>query len=92
MYRKYSRIIFPSVLIVLFPLVLSSAQDVVRVERVIDGDTLCLTNGEKVRLIGIVAPESKPNPRTEEQGEREGKGDRGSHLQISIKKNDDRLS
>ena len=31
------------------------------VERVIDGDTLKLTNGETVRLIGIDAPESRIN-------------------------------
>lgn len=55
MCRKYSHIIFSLVLIVLFPWVPSSAQDVVRVERVVDGDTLLLTNGEKVRLIGIDA-------------------------------------
>jgi len=41
---------------------------VVRVDRVVDGDTLLLTNGEKIRLIGIDAPESKPNPRAEKQG------------------------
>ena len=31
------------------------------VERVIDGDTIKLTNGERARLIGIDTPESKPN-------------------------------
>jgi endonuclease YncB( thermonuclease family) len=55
MYRKYSHIIFPLVLIVLFPWVLSNPQNVVKVERVVDGDTLLLVNGEKVRLIGIDA-------------------------------------
>jgi len=30
-----------------------------RVKRVIDGDTLLLTNGEKVRLIGVDTPETK---------------------------------
>ena len=59
MYRKYSHIIFPLVLIVLFPWVLSNAQNVVRTERVVDGDTLLLTNGEYVRLIGVDTPETK---------------------------------
>jgi micrococcal nuclease len=59
MYRKYSHIIFPLVLIVLFPWVLSNAQNVVRAERVVDGDTLLLTNGEYVRLIGVDTPETK---------------------------------
>ena len=70
---RYSRIIFPLVLIVLFPWTFSNAQDVVRVERVVYGDTLLLTNGEKVRLIGIDCPESRPNRRAEKQSESEGK-------------------
>jgi micrococcal nuclease len=63
---------FISFLILILLVSLSHAQ-AYKVERVIDGDTLRLTNGEKVRLIGIDAPESKPNPRAEKQGEREGK-------------------
>jgi micrococcal nuclease len=35
------------------------AQEAVRVKRVIDGDTLLLTNSEKVRLIGVDTPETK---------------------------------
>ena len=35
------------------------AQEAVSVKRVIDGDTLLLTNGEKVRLIGVDTPETK---------------------------------
>ena len=38
---------------------LLNAQDLVKVKRVIDGDTLLLTNGEKVRLIGVDTPETK---------------------------------
>ena len=34
-------------------------QDVTKVKRVIDGDTLHLTNGGKVRLIGVNTPETK---------------------------------
>lgn len=40
----------------------SQREDVVVVKRVVDGDTVELFNGEKVRLIGVDAPESvKPN-------------------------------
>jgi micrococcal nuclease len=38
---------------------LSHAQEVVRVKRVVDGDTLLLTNRERVRLIGVNTPETK---------------------------------
>jgi micrococcal nuclease len=72
--QKSLRIICFSILtiLVLYGL-LSARDDVVRVNRVVDGDTLALTNGEKVRLIGIDAPESRPNPRAEKQMEAQGK-------------------
>jgi len=57
---KYKRIqIF---LPFLFIILLSSflyGQDVARVKRVIDGDTLLLANDERVRLIGVDTPETK---------------------------------
>ena len=66
-------------LLLIFPsFVPSSYAQTYKVERVIDGDTLGLTNGEKVRLIGIDAPESKPNPRAEKQVEVEGKWREGT--------------
>jgi len=40
------------------------------VDRVIDGNTLKLTNGERVRLIGIDVPESKPNDKTKRDSEK----------------------
>jgi len=43
------------------------------VERVIDGDTIKLTNGERVQLIGIDTPESKPNDKAKRDSERTGK-------------------
>jgi len=43
------------------------------VERVIDGDTIKLTNGERVRLIGIDTPESKPNDKAKRDSKRTGK-------------------
>ena len=42
------------------------------VERVIDGNTIKLTNGERVRLIGIDAPESQPNNKAKSDAERTG--------------------
>src|SRR4030042_6833798 len=54
---------FFSSIIILFlvlPLFLSlSNAETFRVKRVIDGDTLLLTNGERVRLIGVDTPETK---------------------------------
>lgn len=37
----------------------SATEDVVRVQRVVDGDTFVLDTGESVRLIGIDAPEKR---------------------------------
>lgn len=45
-------------LICLFCIALSDAGNF-RVKRVIDGHTLLLTNGERVRLIGVDTPETK---------------------------------
>ena len=48
---------------------LSTGEGVLTVERVVDGDTLRLTNGETVRLIGVDAPESvKPDSQVEPYG------------------------
>lgn len=48
-------------LILIIPLLLASAfaADLVRVKKVIDGYTLPLTNGKRVRLIGVDTPETK---------------------------------
>jgi micrococcal nuclease len=43
----------------MFALATLSAQNVAKVRRVIDGDTLLLTDGERVRLIGVDTPETK---------------------------------
>jgi micrococcal nuclease len=45
------------ILAVLLAGILSAAQPVFHVTRVIDGDTLLLSNGERVRLIGVDTPE-----------------------------------
>ncbi|MBL8013589.1 MAG: thermonuclease family protein [Candidatus Omnitrophica bacterium] len=43
------------------------------IERVIDGDTFLLSNGEKVRLTGIDTPESRENTKAHKDSERSGK-------------------
>lgn len=55
---KAIRILTIPILILLLTCLLY-AQDWVKVERVIDGDTLLLANGERVRLIGVDTPETK---------------------------------
>jgi micrococcal nuclease len=42
------------------------------VTRVVDGDTLVLSNGKKVRLTGIDTPESRINAKTRRDSERSG--------------------
>jgi len=59
MNQKSTRTFLFLIIIVLFLYGFSNAQDVVRVKRVVDGDTLLLFNGEKVRLIGVDTPETK---------------------------------
>ena len=59
MTHKSNRALFFLILIALCLYSLSHAQDVVRVKRVVDGDTLLLTNRERVRLIGVDTPETK---------------------------------
>ena len=56
---KNTRILFLLILIILLLSTPSNAQDSARVKRVIDGDTLLLTNDERVRLIGVDTPETK---------------------------------
>ncbi len=58
MRHKGIQILLPCLLIALLFTSLYS-QDVARVKRVIDGDTILLTNGEQVRLIGVDTPETK---------------------------------
>jgi micrococcal nuclease len=50
-------ITFP--LIIIFFLTSLNAQNAAKVKRVIDGDTLLLINGERLRLIGVDTPETK---------------------------------
>lgn len=72
---KANRILFLSILIILLLSTSSNTQDAVRVKRVVDGDTLTINYKEKeenVRLIGIDAPESRPNKKAKDDAQRSG--------------------
>jgi micrococcal nuclease len=57
MNRKFSLFVIP--ILILFFLLSPSHAEIYKVKRVIDGDTLLLVNGERVRLIGVDTPETK---------------------------------
>jgi micrococcal nuclease len=57
MNRKFSLFVIP--ILILFFLLSTSHAEIYKVKRVIDGDTLLLINGERVRLIGVNTPETK---------------------------------
>lgn len=54
------------------PVNTTSLYERIRILKVIDGDTVELENGEKVRLIGIDTPESQNNPKARRDEERSG--------------------
>ena len=55
--RKFFIFVIPA--LILLSLLSTSHAEIYKVKRVIDGDTLFLLNGEKVRLIGVDTPETK---------------------------------
>jgi micrococcal nuclease len=59
MSQKITRNLILSILLLLFLFSSSIAQNLATVKRVVDGDTILLTNGERVRLIGVDTPETK---------------------------------
>ena len=52
--------------------VLSADTETAPVQQVVDGDTLLLATGERVRLIGIDAPERRVNPKAKKDAQRSG--------------------
>ena len=56
---NYKFFIFVIPALILFFLLSTSYAEIYKVKRVIDGDTLLLSNGERVRLIGVDTPETK---------------------------------
>jgi micrococcal nuclease len=55
--RRLSAFVIP--VFILFFLLSTSYAEIHKVRRVIDGDTLLLVNGDRVRLIGVNTPETK---------------------------------
>ncbi len=55
--RKFFTFVIP--VLILFFLLSTSHAEIYKVKRAIDGDTLLLINGERVRLIGVDTPETK---------------------------------
>jgi micrococcal nuclease len=55
--RQFFTFVIP--VLIFFFLLSTSHAEIYKVHRVIDGDTLLLINGEKVRLIGVDTPETK---------------------------------
>jgi micrococcal nuclease len=55
--RKFFTFIIP--VVVLLFLLSTSHAEIYKVKRAVDGDTLLLNNGERVRLIGVDTPETK---------------------------------
>ena len=49
-----------------------TASDTFTVSKVIDGDTIQLSNGERVRLVGLDTPESSDNPKLRRDSKRTG--------------------
>jgi micrococcal nuclease len=57
--RRTLRTLGAALLLALFTgLALADTQEFVKVKRVIDGDTIMLESGERVRLIGVDTPET----------------------------------
>jgi len=56
-----------------FSIPLGVKSEIYIVDRIIDGDTLKLTNGEKIRLIGIDTPETHPGRHAKKQTKQLGK-------------------
>jgi len=55
--KAWRQVLLPSLVLLLLSGPSHSQDSSYRVQRVIDGDTLLLTNGERVRLIGVDTPE-----------------------------------
>lgn len=71
--KSWMQILIPSLILLLLFALLHSEDKSYRVKRVIDGDTLLLTNGERVRLIGVDTPEVHQSQKLYRDAERTGR-------------------
>jgi micrococcal nuclease len=69
---KWLKVLLLSFALALIPTVVtfSFASDLFTIKRVIDGDTLLLGNGERVRLIGVDTPEVHGSNKLQRDAER----------------------
>jgi micrococcal nuclease len=69
---KWLKVLLLSFALALIPTLVTSslASDLFTIKRVIDGDTLLLRNGERVRLIGVDTPEVHESDKLQRDAER----------------------
>ncbi len=71
--KAWRRFLFPFLVLLLLSATSYSQDKFYRVKRVVDGDTLLLTNGERVRLIGVDTPEVHTSKKLYRDAERTGR-------------------
>jgi len=71
--KAWRAILSPLLVLLLLAALSHSQEKFYRVKRVVDGDTLLLTNGERVRLIGVDTPEIHESKKLYRDAERTGR-------------------
>ena len=71
--KAWRRFLFPFLILLILSAPSHSQDKFYRVKRVVDGDTLLLTNGERVRLIGVDTPEVHKSKKLNRDAERTGR-------------------
>ena len=71
--RAWRRVLFPLLALFLLSAASHSQDNLYRVKRVVDGDTLLLTNGDRGRLIRVDTPEVHESKKLYRDAERTGR-------------------
>ena len=71
--KAWRQFLFPFLILLLLSAPSHSQDKFYRVKRVVDGDTLLLTNGKRVRLIGVDTPEVHESKKLYRGAERTGR-------------------
>ena len=71
--KAWRRFLFPFLILLLLSATSYSQDKFYRVKRIVDVDTLLLTNGERVRLIGVDTPEVHESKKLHRDAERTGR-------------------